>query len=221
MSRVPPEDSVGIFMSATARNEAAIAENTGTEGFLSSVTPSQGGVASRPRDASPSIAGFFDYWMNLPRPGGMPDAADFAPAAIARWLPEIILFELASPTIATYRLAGTAVVERLGHNPTGSNLLDLLPEARRAQASRDLHELVTRPCCYHLRYVNSYSSGRIGQMESIYVPLRPPRGGFPRVVAMNAPEGTLGFETSKQRSEVVTGISEIAWIDVGYGTPWR
>ncbi len=189
------------------------------DSFFASQAPSPGRVAARPETDSTAIAEFFNYWMSLPLRDGMPDASDFAPSAIVRWLPEVILFELNEPLVATYRLAGTAVVERLGHNPTGSNLIDLLPAERRIEAGRTLHEIAVRPCGLHMRYVNNYATGRIGQVESLYLPLRPPAGGKPRVIAMNTPAHTLAFEANRPRTTVVAGVTDVTWIDIGYGTP--
>ncbi len=206
-------------MSATARVKAAVSESAGVDTFLSSLAPTQGPSASRPISRSTTINGFFDYWLSLARPGGMPAATDFAPAAIPRWLPNVAIIELNSPTVTTYRLAGTAVVERMGHNPTGTNILELMPPERRVQASRDLYELVTRPCCFHMSYVNNYSSGRVARVESIYMPLRPPRGGKPRIVCMNEFDATLAFRENRRRTTIIADVDEITWLDVGHGTP--
>ena len=203
-------------MSATAGVGAA---SDGVDAFLVSHRPAAGRSASLPESGSQAINLFFDYWLSLPRRQGMPDAADFDPTAIPRWLPDITIVEVNSPHVITYRLAGTAVVERMGHNPTGTNLLELTPPERRMQASRDLHEVVYRPCGLHLSFVNNYSSGRVGQMDSIYLPLRPPPGGSPRMVSLNAFDSTLAFRETSPRTTIIADVNGLTWIDVGFGVP--
>lgn len=190
-----------------------------TEAFLRERAPSKGTASKVPHPKARSLADLFDYWSRLPAPGGVPDVADFKPTAIARWLPDTTIAEICSPTAAYYRLAGTRVAERMGHDPTGVNMLDLVAENFRAEASRDLHEVVFRPCGLYILYENTYSSGRVSTIESLYLPLRPPASACPRIVAMHAPEETLDYRTPRRLSLLAATVREIVWIDIGFGTP--
>lgn len=198
--------------------EAARAENV-VEAFLRDVAPSAGSSCKLPSPKAESLADLFAYWSTLPATDGVPLAADFKPAEFARWLPDTTIIEVISPTVSIYRLAGTRVAERMGHDPTGVNLLDLVAEETRMQASRDLHEIVRRPCGVHLKYVNTYSSGRVATIESLYLPLKPPAGSNPRVIAVHSPEDTIEYTSPARLSQLVGEVREVVWIDIGYGAP--
>lgn len=189
------------------------------ERFRREMAPSPGPSCTIPNAKAASLRDLFDYWKSLPAVRGIPDAADFRPTAIARWLPDATIMEICSPDMAIYRLAGTRVAERMGHDPTGVNVLDIVADGYRRQAARDLHEIVYRPCGLLLRYVNTYSSGRMATIESLYLPLRPPAGSNPRVIAVHAPETTLQYTEPMKTSSIADAVQCAIWIDIGQGTP--
>lgn len=209
-----PREEAGKEMTAAGARRDDI-----TEAFLRERAPSAGTACKVPQPKARSLADLFEYWSSLPAVNGVPDAADFKPTAIARWLPDATIIETRSPTVMPYRLAGTRVAERMGHDPTGVNMLDLVAENFRIQASRDVYEIVYRPCGLHLLYANTYSSGRVATIESLYMPLRPPAGSRPRVIAVHAPDETLEYKRPARLSSLAGTIREVIWIDIGAGTP--
>ncbi|MGB5949320.1 MAG: PAS domain-containing protein [Parvibaculum sp.] len=183
------------------------------------MAPTPGRACRKPQPRSSTLTALFDYWSSLPAAGGLPAAADFRPAEIARCLPDTAILEIRSPDVVTYRLAGTGIAERMGHDPTGANVLDLVAASSRQQAGRDLLEIFHRPCGLHLRYVNTYASGRVTAIESLYLPLRPPAGAFPRVISVHAPEDVIEYTHPLDLSLIAETINDAIWIDLGFGTP--
>jgi len=204
--------------------EQAVAERdegaaTKLRRFMGEVAPSAGRASASPRFGPPALTDLFAYWNDLPRRDGMPDAADFDPLTLMQWLPDMTMASLNSPDEMIFRLVGTRVAERMTHDPTGTNMLDLLSAETRRQVARDMHEIGMRPCGYHARYMNVYGSGRVSHVQSIYLPLRAPVGQPCRLIAVHAPEEALEYQRPADLTICATSIDEIVWIDVGYGTP--
>lgn len=181
--------------------------------------PSPGGRTATPVFEPQALTDFYLYWSALTRSGGAPAAADFDPLALTQWLPDVTIMGLNSPDDIRFRLVGTRVAERMTHDPTGTNMLDLLAPVTRTQVCRDMHEIAARPCGYHARYMNVYGSGRVSHVQSLYLPLQPPPGQPPRLIAVHAPEEALEYQQPADRSVCATSIDAIVWIDTGSGTP--
>ncbi|ABS63684.1 protein of unknown function DUF1457 [Parvibaculum lavamentivorans DS-1] len=187
--------------------------------FLRDVAPSAGERATVPLLGSRAQTEIFRYWCSLPRPGGIPDASDFDPLAVIGCLPDIVVFSMRSPTDIHHRLVGTGLVGRLGYDATGKNLLDLVAEDYRAQCSRNMHEVVCRPCVWQARYSSHYTSGRISYVQSIYLPLRGPAGQPARIVSLHSPEDPRSYHAPTDKPLFGSEVERIVWIDVGYGVP--
>lgn len=187
--------------------------------LMQSIAPSPCKTCTTPQPRSATLTTLFNYWSSLPAAGGLPNASDFRPTEIARCLPDTAIHEIRSPDVVIYRLAGTGIAERMGHDPTGTNVLDLVATGLRQQAGRDLLEIFHRPCGLHLRYVNTYSSGRVTAIESLYLPLRPPAGAYPRVISVHAPEDVIEYTHPLDLSLIAETINDVIWIDLGFGTP--
>lgn len=181
--------------------------------------PSAGRATAAPAFGPRALTDFFAYWSSLPRASGAPDAAGFDPLALTQWLPDATILEIHDTDDIRFRLVGTRVAERMTHDPTGTNMLEMLAPATRGQVRRDMHEIAWRPCGYHARYVNVYGSGRVSHVQSLYLPLKAPAGRSPRLIAVHAPEEAMEYRQPADRTVCATSIDEIVWIDVGQGTP--
>ncbi|MBX3491649.1 MAG: PAS domain-containing protein [Parvibaculum sp.] len=181
--------------------------------------PSAGRGTAAPAFSPRALTDFFAYWSSLPRANGAPHATDFDPLALTLWLPDTTIMEIHGPGDIRFRLVGTRVAERMTHDPTGTNMLEMLAPETRAQVCRDMHEIAYRPCGYHARYVNVYGSGRVSHVQSLYLPLAAPVGHPPRMIAVHAPEEAVEYQQPADRTVCATSIDEIVWVDVGRGVP--
>ena len=64
------------------------------------------------------------YWNSLRRGAAAPAQSDIEPRAISRVLPQVLILDARHQTGPTYRLAGTAVCWRFGHELRNKNFLD-------------------------------------------------------------------------------------------------
>jgi len=190
-----------------------------TRRFMEALVPSAGRTTATPDFGPKALGDLFAYWSSLPRAGGAPLSTSFDPLALTQWLPDMTIGGIVSPEDIRFRLVGTRVVERMTHDPTGTNMLDLLAPETRIQVCRDMHEIGFRPCGYHARYMNIYGSGRVSHVQSLYLSLNVPDGRPPRLISVHAPEEAVEYQPPADHSICATSIDEIVWIDIGSGTP--
>lgn len=132
-------------------------------------------------------AGFFAYWLGKLNAGLMPAKAAIDPTEMPRLLPDLVLYERLAPERFKIRLAGTAVVRRVGLNPTGSNLLDLLHSGSRDSLQQALNRILDDPCGHVARVRDRYPSGRQAIVEVLRLPLAD-QAGRPRFIISSTAE---------------------------------
>jgi hypothetical protein len=67
----------------------------------------------------PGLRALYDYWDGCRQGGRLPGRQHIDPLHIPDLLPNLMLFDVAAPDDLRYRLVGTALVARLGRDPTG------------------------------------------------------------------------------------------------------
>ena len=119
------------------RTETSFTEEApdSVERFLREFAPTRGESATVPLLGVRAHTDLFHYWCGLPRLDGIPDAADFNPAAAKAWLPDIAILAVSGLDEIGHRLVGTGVTSRLGYDATGANLLDFIAPGYRHQCS--------------------------------------------------------------------------------------
>ncbi|HEX7775771.1 MAG TPA: PAS domain-containing protein [Parvibaculum sp.] len=168
----------------------------------------------------PGFTAFYDYWQSV-RPGaGIPTSSAFDLLEIAGWLSDVTVLDVASLNVATVRFVGTGLVERLGIDPTGMNVLSMQAKNSFDRAARGYHAMANLPCGGMARYVSVYSSGREAIARSLYLPVATPTGEPPRLVSMSAREEGGGvYADPIERTVTGTKILSLDWFDLGFGVP--
>jgi hypothetical protein len=165
---------------------------------------------------------FEALWRALPRTGLVPSRSAFNPARAAKLLSKLILVE--APTAQRkglyFRLVGQALNENVQQNMTGTNWLDVLPEAHHAEALESARLICEHPCgIWQLTPVH-YERGFSQLIEVTIFPLGPGADQIPLML------GSLEFLTTNSIKPVQRGkglsaeTSQIyEFIDIGAGTP--
>ena len=160
-----------------------------------------------------------EFWEEVRGDRLLPDATDIDPAQIAYILKDIAILDVIDEMTIRYRLAGTAIAERMGSDPTGGNLIEMTAPDTRPLVSQIMQHIVTRPVCALATYENVYQSGKRAIVESLYLPLKKTQGLSERIVSVHSPEKTITYEEEQPRSRVAAKILEVTWIDIGAGVP--
>lgn len=159
---------------------------------------------------------FFDYWDGLPKDGFVPDRASFNPAAIPELMRAVTILEIWARDRIEIRLAGTAVCDAMGFDPTGRNALDLVaPEARETYL-RLIEAQTELPCgrCNVLR--TRHAGGLVTRSEAITLPMSHARSDHSMILSFFAAIESAGFEAGRYR---ILAHEDTRWIDIGSGTP--
>lgn len=103
--------------------------------------------------------------------GALPSKTGIDLARFARAVPHFALVAVTFSGGCVYRLAGEALQERIGFNPTGRNYYDFVPPERRASAARAMEMVVRRPCGFRALIEQVYEDGAMRTMETLGLPL--------------------------------------------------
>ncbi|MDX5367721.1 MAG: PAS domain-containing protein [Alphaproteobacteria bacterium] len=180
---------------------------------------SPGRRATEPLLGTSTHCDLFNYWSSLPRQHGVPKASGFNPMELRHLLPEMAMLSMIGTEEIIQRLVGTGIAERLSYDATGTNLLDYIDGSYRRQCSRDMHEVVHRPCGWQVRYLTEYVTGRIAFVQSIYLPLHAPDGQRPRIVSVHDREEAIEYRAPSGKPVFAREITDMVWIDIGFGVP--
>lgn len=159
-----------------------------------------------------------DHWLSLPREGVLPLRSSFLPEKIPQLLPSLIIYEMVSPTFIKFRLAGTAVRERMGVDATGQNYLDYVSPERREKASQSFFAVVGQPCGMRVISHHGMASGQKKYLEILMLPMENDRGENP-IVLCQGNEIKPEKEELFQDQDLLKNISIVRrdFIDIGAG----
>jgi len=135
-------------------------------------------------------------------------------------MPNIILIECLDSDHMIYKIAGENIIARMGFNPKGLNLLDVLPVSAR-DISKSIQEMLFRyPCGFYFVYENSYASGNRSVTETILLPLSKRLGTQPNLfLTYNIHHAPTGVTESGGKMKLVNRFETGAFIDIGSGAP--
>jgi hypothetical protein len=167
----------------------------------------------------PGFTALYNYWRSVRRGEAIPRSADFDLLALTNWLPDMTLLDVRDADTVIWRFAGTAIVERMGYDPSGENVLHSQSKNQLDRASRAYRIVTSQPCGGLSYYTNHYASGREGNVRTLYLPLEAPSGETSRLVSLTIREETGVFAEPIERTITGTNILSLDWIDVGFGVP--
>ncbi|KKJ78145.1 hypothetical protein WH95_02000 [Kiloniella litopenaei] len=160
----------------------------------------------------------FDHWLSLPREGVLPLRSAFFPEKVPQILPSLIIYEMVAKDFIRFRLAGTAVRERMGFDPTGENYLNYVADERKEKASQSFFSVVQQPCGMRVVSNHGMSTGRKMFLEVFMLPLENDMSPNPIVLCQSNEIKPLGEEhfPDNARLENIT-IVRRDFIDIGAG----
>ena len=102
---------------------------------------------------------WMQHWRSLAPPGTLPRRSHLDPSAVVRILKNMSITEREDPDTLWLRLVGSGIVERIGADTTGKNILDVHIQTQRQVLRDHLNFLLDRPCGQLLLLVDTYTSG--------------------------------------------------------------
>jgi hypothetical protein len=135
----------------------------------------------------------WQYWQELAAAWDLPRKAAVNPVALKRALPHLAIYERRADDDFRLRLVGTQIVERLGVDLTGRNLLEFLHYAAKDQAREDLNRVLDDPSGQFLLVKDRFSSGRQAWVEILRLPLADARGEPRFIIGCTTERRSAGY----------------------------
>ncbi|WP_299375987.1 PAS domain-containing protein [uncultured Kiloniella sp.] len=166
----------------------------------------------------PKSQALLDHWLSLPREGVLPLRSSFLPEKVPQILPSLIIYEMVAEDFIRFRLAGTAVRERMGFDPTGENYLNYVADERKEKASQSFFAVIDQPCGMRVISNHGMSTGRKMFLEVLMLPLKNDMSPNPIVLCQSNEIKPIEEEQipDNARVENIT-IVRRDFIDIGAG----
>ncbi len=168
---------------------------------------------------NPALKPLCEFWDEVRGDNLLPNASDIDPAQIAYILKDVAILDVVDAMTIHYRLAGTAIAERMGQDPTGNNLIEMTAPETREIVSKIMQLIITQPVAAIATYENIYNTGKRAIVESLYLPLEKEESKSDRIVSVHSQEKTVTYENEQPRTTVAAKILDLTWIDIGAGVP--
>lgn len=158
------------------------------------------------------------YAALMRREGRIPSKRGLEPSPFAAALAHAALCAVRLGRGCVWRIAGEALKERIGFDPTGRDYYDFVPPERRLHAMRAMDMVVAVPCGFRAEIVQSYSTGRVIAVEAVGLPLLSSEPGVDGFIlfadqAMPAPEAAA----AEARRLLGANVLRRDLIDIGFG----
>lgn len=160
------------------------------------------------------------HWAGLPKEDGLlPRRADLRPEQVPGLLPNMVMFDCVDRDHFRIRLAGTAVVNRYGRDPTGDNYLDYVSPQYRNISAAALWLMQAQPCGMWGLSQQDYANGQSIRSEAI---------GFPLLGAPGDPMILLFQQVAVEKPDLLDTrreelldhyVVDRKFIDIGAGVP--
>lgn len=159
-------------------------------------------------------------WQALRKDASVPYADEINPASMKSLLPEIIIFEVPNINTIRYRLTGTEAVKRLGFEPRGMNLFELIPP----NIHKDVRHVFAAIVRLQVGILAHYAIGNGDtdpiKLEMVLLPLQVPTDQPARVISLSTraqSENTLHDKPEVRRFP--NHIEGAVIFDIGFGIP--
>ncbi|MBV1934170.1 MAG: PAS domain-containing protein [Parvibaculaceae bacterium] len=169
---------------------------------------------------TPTLQTFLESWKSVRDGEAVPKRAAIRPDIFPRQsLGYITYQEYEAPGVLVWKIAGTALVDALGMELTGSNALDLLPVDERDFDMMVIEAALAHPCglIYAIASLSTY--GEPAMHRLLQLPVRGADGAISRFVGMvepyTLPENSPAIDLGEQSMRRGEG----ALVDIGFGIP--
>jgi len=166
---------------------------------------------------------FEAYWRSLRSWNELvPSRAKFHPAKALRFLRDIVLLEAACEASRQFRIrvAGEGYTELVGHNVSGQNHLDFVPEWLHADAIESGRLMINTPCGLWQISPAHLARGYTRLLEVTAMPLAPTDSVTPFFLChVRQIEGLMPATLPVARGISIDTAVQFEFLDIGAGAP--
>jgi len=166
------------------------------------------------------IQQFFDCYKDAQADAAIASKDALPIRLFAPLMSNIILMECVSGDQLIYKIAGENIIARMGFNPKGINLFDVLPTSAHSILKPVQDALFGYPCGIYVVYENSYATGHHSQTETFLLPLRQNAKTKPNLMlAYNIHHALTGVSETDGKMSLVNRWETASFVDIGFGSP--
>lgn len=163
----------------------------------------------------------YSYWNALRGDRPAPKRFEIEPSHIANNLPDTFILERVTPANIRFRLAGSRIVNALGIELRGKNLLDLFGR-KDAGAVRARMELIASRCAVGLfRVMASNDAGKSAAFEILVMPLTHTEDAVERFLGCITPIERPCWLGAEQLRSLELVDNDIIWPDGASLVPYQ
>lgn len=170
------------------------------------------GNSGRPVKMQQAVSqSLYSYWNALRGDRPAPRRFEIEPSHIAHNLPDTFILERVTPANIRFRLAGSRIVDALGIELRGRNLLDLFG-SEGAEAVRARMELIASRCAVGIfRVMASNDAGKSAAFEILVMPLTHTQGAVERFLGCVAPIERPSWLGTEQLRSLELVDNDLIW----------
>lgn len=112
------------------------------------------------------------HWIEARGTALVPARPSISPKAMVKALPWITIADVSDPMKSMVRLMGTAVTERYGSNPTGTDWRDSVPDHLKPVIAGAVKAMLETPCGVYYKFQLLQKSRLVCEAETLGLPLR-------------------------------------------------
>jgi hypothetical protein len=177
-----------------------------------------GGAERAPIGLGPMGRRLLDWWTARRPPGGLPARAAIDPADLGPVLPHVVLLRWEGGEVV-HALVGTAVVARMGIEPTGRPLGDIASADHVGAIRGNLRLCTDRPCGMVTDHWIAMQGGVRERTATLVLPYLQGDGGEVRLICVS---DVLERRHDGAGGGVALSSGEAkAFVDLGFGVPDR
>lgn len=121
--------------------------------------------------SSGPLRALHEYWTAKCRDGILPRRRDIDPTDLPRILPSIYIVHVLGQDSYQISLFGTGLREMFGFDPTGKDLIEILPAGQHEQARKSYREVIERGMPWLTKALYRLSDGHDVTYERLTLPL--------------------------------------------------
>ncbi len=167
----------------------------------------------------PDLTTFWSYWNSLPKVDFTPHLRDYLDHVPPELQPSVAIIDVYSAERIVLRMAGTQIVDAIGHEPTTQDMPSVYNQGLQKTAAIIAWAAVSQPCGYVARREIRSQAGRASIVHGIALPIRTARAECKTLVNFSSLARSVAELEFQDRVASMENMQPMQWIDIGNGVP--
>jgi hypothetical protein len=167
----------------------------------------------------PDLTTFWAYWNSLPKVDFVPHLRDYLDSVPPELQPSVAIIDVYSLERMVLRMAGTQIVDAIGHEPTEKDTPSVYNHDPAKAAIKIAWAAVTQPCGYAAKREIRSQAGRVSVVHGIALPMRTERADCKTLVNFSSIARSVAELEYQDHVASLADMQPMQWVDIGNGVP--